>query len=164
MLYEDLFEEFDKKKVKYLVVGGMAVNLLGGFRATFDLDILIELSESNVQKLVSILKKKGFKIRNPVDVVLLADPNARQEWIQKKNIKAFNFFHEKDVAQVDVIIESPVSYEKGIKTAFWVSWDSNRIPVISLENLIEMKRAAGRPIDQADILDLRKIKKIRDKK
>ena len=43
----DVFASFQKQKVKYLVIGGIAAVLHGVPRATFDLDILIEASPEN---------------------------------------------------------------------------------------------------------------------
>lgn len=40
IIYEDVFREFQKQKVKYVIVGGIAVNLHGLLRNTADLDIL----------------------------------------------------------------------------------------------------------------------------
>ena len=59
MIYEDILKAFQKEKVKYVLVGGLAFNLLGGERSTSDLDILVELSDVNLAKVVTILKKKG---------------------------------------------------------------------------------------------------------
>jgi hypothetical protein len=43
----DVFASFQRHKVKYLVIGGIAAVLHGVPRATFDLDILIEASSDN---------------------------------------------------------------------------------------------------------------------
>ena len=64
MLYEEIFREFQNKKVKYVVVGGIAFNLLGGSRSTFDMDILVEMSDENLKKAVLILKRKGIGREN----------------------------------------------------------------------------------------------------
>ncbi len=47
----DVFASFQKHKVKYVVIGGIAAVLHGVPRATFDLDILIEASRDNVNHL-----------------------------------------------------------------------------------------------------------------
>lgn len=55
----DVFESFQKHKVKYVVIGGIAAVLHGVPRATFDLDILIEASSDNVKRLLdSLLEAK----------------------------------------------------------------------------------------------------------
>ena len=59
ILYEDILREFQKKRVRYVIVGGVAFNLLGGYRTTLNLDILVEMTDVNLAKVVTILKKKG---------------------------------------------------------------------------------------------------------
>jgi tRNA nucleotidyltransferase/poly(A) polymerase len=53
--YRDVFSSFQKHSVRYLVIGGIATVLYGVPRATFDLDILIEASPENGQKLLDAL-------------------------------------------------------------------------------------------------------------
>ena len=49
IFYEEIFWAFQKQKVKYVLVGGIAVNLLGSMRSTADLDILVEMSDDNLK-------------------------------------------------------------------------------------------------------------------
>ena len=42
IIYEEILREFQKQKVKYVLVGGIAFNLLGGSRNTLDMDILVK--------------------------------------------------------------------------------------------------------------------------
>ena len=62
IVYEEILWEFQKQKVKYVLVGGLAFNLLGGSRNTSDLDILVEMSDTNLTKIVKILKKQGISL------------------------------------------------------------------------------------------------------
>ena len=48
MIYEDVFRKLQEKKVQYLVVGGIAINLYGILRATADLDIMLQLKNEIV--------------------------------------------------------------------------------------------------------------------
>ena len=58
---KDVFSSFQKNKVKYLVIGGIASVLYGVPRATFDLDILIEATPENTQKLPDALIEAGME-------------------------------------------------------------------------------------------------------
>lgn len=51
----DVFASFQKHDVRYIVIGGIAAILHGVPRATFDLDILIEATQENAQKLLDSL-------------------------------------------------------------------------------------------------------------
>jgi hypothetical protein len=164
IIYEHILREFQKQKVKYVVVGGIAVNLLGSLRSTADIDILAEMSDSNLKKIVKIMLAKGYRARHPVDPMRLADKKTRQGWIDKKNMKAFNFYKKNSLEALDIIIDSPVTFEKAIKTCERFKCGSIIIPVISIQHLVKMKSVSGRPLDKIDLEVLRTIKKMRTKK
>lgn len=159
IFYEEILKEFKKQKVKYIIVGGIAFNLLGGQRNTSDLDILVEMSDTNLAKIVRILKKQGYRVKQPVDPLDIADKKIRKDWIQNKNMKAFNFYKDDEFKEVDIIIETPVSFDVAKKTVQQIKLDKMTIPVISIENLIKMKRKANRAVDQADIEELVELAK-----
>ncbi len=170
IFYEEIFRAFQKQNVKYVLVGGIAVNLLGAMRNTADLDILVEMSDDNLKKIVEILKKQGYKVKQPVngersrtiDPMKIADPKTRKDWIGKKHMKAFNFYKEDELKEVDIIMESPVSFKEAENSVARIKVDDLTLPVISIDNLIKMKRKTGRAVDKLDIEELKKIKKLRE--
>lgn len=159
--YEDIFREFQRNKVKYVLVGGVAVNLLGLFRSTADMDILVEMSDENLKKIVTILKNKGYRVKQPVDPMGIADKKTREDWVKHKHMKAFNFYKEGELKEVDIIIESPISFTEAKKTAVYFKSEDITLPVISIDNLIKMKKNTGRNIDKLDIAELKRIKRLR---
>src|SRR5258708_7530369 len=54
-LYRDVLQSFHSRKVKYVIIGGIALSAHGAARNTFDLDILIEATERNAQKLLEAM-------------------------------------------------------------------------------------------------------------
>lgn len=163
MIYEDILKAFHKHRVKYVVVGGIAFNLLGCFRATEDLDILVDMTDDNLFKVVKILRQKKYYVKQPVDPLRIADEATRKDWIKNKNMLAFCFY--KDTGeQVDIIIESPLQYADAIKKAEWVKVDKISLPVIAIDDLIKMKAKTGRDKDKSDVLELRKMKNARGRK
>ena len=162
IFYEEILRAFQKQKVKYVLVGGIAVNLLGSLRSTADLDILVEMSDNNLKKIVNIMKKYGYRVKQPVDPIKIADKKTRENWIKNKNMKAFNFYKQDELKEVDIIIESPVSFEEARKKTVRIKIDDLILPVISINNLIKMKKKTGRAIDKLDIDELKKIKKLRE--
>ena len=64
-------------------LSGITVNLLGLMRNTADLDMPVEMSDENLAKIVKILKKRGYRVRQPVDPMGIADEKTRKVWIQK---------------------------------------------------------------------------------
>jgi TPP-dependent 2-oxoacid decarboxylase len=163
MLYEEILRAFQKQKVKYVLVGGIAVNLLGYLRSTADIDILLEMSDSNLKKVVTILKKEGYRVKQPVDPMGIANAEIRRDWIHNKHMKAFNFYKEDELKEVDIIIESPVSFEEAKKGTLRIKIGDMMLPVISIDNLIKMKKNTGRSVDKFDIEELKRIKRLKTK-
>ena len=158
IIYEEILRAFEKNKVKYVIVGGVAFNLLGGYRTTLDMDILVEMKDENIRKIVTILKKAGYYVKQPVDPILLADKKSRDDWMKNKNLVAFNFYKsEKSYEEVDIILHSVVDYKKAAKSARRVNVGGLVLTVISKNDLIKMKKAAGRDVDLGDIKALRKL-------
>jgi hypothetical protein len=165
MFYREIIEAFNQAKVKYVVVGGVAFNLLGGSRATADLDVLLAMDDENLKKTIKVLLKKGYKVKQPVDPLDFADKKIRDIWVRDKNLKAFNFYKDKSgYEELDIIVESPVSFEQARQDAVTVKAGGYKIPVIAIDKLISMKMAAGREQDILDVKELRMIKKVRHAK
>lgn len=150
-------------KVQYVVVGGIALNLHGAFRNTADLDILVAMTDENLSKIITILRRQGYQVRQPVDPMKIADGKTREIWIRQKNMKAFNFYKDRELKEVDIILDSPVSYEEAAKQKTLLKAGPITIPLISIDHLIKMKRKAGRPIDKLDVAELKQIKRWRGK-
>jgi len=161
IIYEEILREFQKRKVKYILIGGIAVNLLGSLRSTADMDILVEMSDDNLAKIIKILKKKGYHVKQPIDPMGMADKKIREDWIKKKHMKAFNFYKEGGLKEVDIIIDSPVSFDDAKKSVVRIKSGDITLPVISIDNLIKIKKKVGRAIDKLDIEELKKVKKLK---
>lgn len=160
ILYEEILREFQKQRVKYVLVGGMAFNLLGGYRTTLDMDILVEMTDGNLRKIVKILKKAGYRVRQPVDPIGIADKKTRTDWIENKNMKAFNFYKgERSYEEVDIIIDAPINYKEAVKNASRIKVGPLTLRVVSSKDLIKMKKAAGRGQDSRDIKELKQLGK-----
>jgi hypothetical protein len=156
ILYEEILREFQKQKVRYVLVGGIAFNLLGGSRNTLDMDILVEMSDRNLYKVVNILKKAGYHVKQPVDPIMIADKKMRHDWIKNKNMKAFNFYKSgRTYEEVDIIIDSPVDFQEAIKDALEAKVSGLTLNVISPKNFVKMKKSSGRDKDLRDIEELR---------
>ena len=162
VLYEEVLREFQRQKVRYLLVGGLAVNFLGFPRATADMDILVDMSDANLGKIVTILKKLGYRVKQPVDPMLIADKKIREGWIKNKHLKALNFYKYDELKEVDIILQSPVSYAEAKKNAVKIKDGDITLSVISIKDLIRMKKKAGRDLDKLDISVLERIKKMRN--
>ncbi len=56
----EVFSCLEKRKVKYLVIGGVAASVHGVPRPTYDLDILIEATLTNVKKMLAAFLDAGL--------------------------------------------------------------------------------------------------------
>jgi len=150
--YKTVFKELNELGIDYLVIGGLAVNLYGVPRLTYDIDLMILLEPDNIQNLVTKLTQWGYKPKIPVDPKDLADESKRNSWIQDKGMKAFNFHSETlPIGEIDIVINSPIPYKilKGRAVVFPLQ--EVRIPVASIHDLIELKLYAGRKQDLSDV-------------
>lgn len=156
--YLGIFKELNRKKIKYIVVGGLALNFHGVPRMTYDVDLLLYLENNNLKRFLSLIKMWGFKPKVPVDMMDFASRKKRQDWIRNKNMKAFNLVNpDWGISEIDVIIDTPVDYKKAIKNIKRIDLEGILIPVIAIDNLILMKRAAKREQDKEDIKNLKKL-------
>lgn len=156
--YKEIFRELNKLEIDYVVVGGLAVNLFGVPRLTYDIDLMIHFDPENIKKLISKLTQWGYKPKVPVDPMELADEAKRNSWIYEKGMKALNFYNDdQPVAEIDIVINSPFSYERLREKAVRIQIQEVGIPVVSIHDLIELKLHAGRRQDLSDVEYLKLI-------
>jgi hypothetical protein len=163
MFYEEIFRKLKEAQVNYLIAGGLAVNLHGVPRMTQDLDLLIDLSETNLMKIIKALTELGYRARIPEDPYLFANPDIRARWIQEKHMKVFTFIH-KDLPyqEIDLMFEVPVSYQEAVKRAVIKKAGDLVLPLVSIPDLIKLKAIVGRKHDLYDIRLLKEILKLEE--
>ena len=157
--YIGIFKNLNEEGVRYIVVGGIAVNLYGIPRMTYDIDLLLDLEDKNLEKFLKLLKGWGFKPKVPMDIMEFAEKDKRKDWIKNKNMKAFNLVNpEWAISEIDIVIDSPVDYDKAHKRINEIKLHGVIIPVVSIDDLIKMKERTGRKQDKADIRYLKELK------
>jgi len=156
--YIEIFQEFNRENIKYIVCGGVALNLHGIPRMTYDIDILLKMDNRNIEKFLNLLKKWGFKPKVPVDIMDFVKNTNREKWIKGKHMKAFTLYNENwIISEFDILIDVPVDYKSAIKNITYVKVKNVKIPLISPRDLIKMKQKTGRKQDEADIRALKKL-------
>ncbi len=162
MIYEEIFKEFESRGVRYLVVGGLAVNLYGYVRLTMDLDVMADLSDENLSKIVNAMEKFGYTPRVPVNPHEFISKEKRDEWIEQKGAIVFTFIDLKSpFKHVDIFLSNPMNFEEAYSRREVLKVGGVRIDTASIDDLIEMKRSAGRPRDMEDANHLERIKMLR---
>ena len=139
--YEDLFRTLNAFRIKYLVVGAHAVIFHTEPRYTKDIDVWIAPQVNDAERVYQALKAFGAPLRG-----LKADAFKDQSLIYQMGIEP---------VRVDIItrIES-VSFREAWKDRRRTLYGKTPIHVIGLNDLIRVKRKAGRP---QDLLDLAKL-------
>ena len=156
--FQTIFRELNSLGIDYLVVGGLAVNFHGVPRMTYDIDLMVHLEPENILKLVTKLTQWGYKPKIPVDPRDLADEMKRNSWIFEKGMKTLNFYSETlPIGEIDIIIDTPIPYEELRNRAIRIELQDERISVVSIHDLIELKLRAGRKQDLADVEHLRMV-------
>lgn len=136
-LLRDVFASFQRHKVKYLVIGGIAAVLHGIPRATFDLDVLIEPTQDNAGHLLDAL----LEARLGTASMITAEELLRQE------ITIF-----KDRIRIDVQTSTPgLQFAEAWQRRETMDYQGQTFHVVSRDDLIRSKRAAGRPRDLEDV-------------
>lgn len=134
---QDVFKSFQRHEVKYMVIGGVASVLYGVPRVTFDLDILIEATTENAEKLLAALIEAGFgtaTLTNAQDILA-------------HEITVFN-----DRVRIDVQTSTPgVSFEEAWPRRKTITYQEQDFFILSKEDLIATKRASGRQVDIEDV-------------
>jgi len=134
---KDVFTSFQRHNVKYVVIGGIAAVLHGVPRATFDLDILIEATPENAQRLLDALLDAGLGT---------ASMTSAKELLAHE-ITIFN-----DRVRIDVQTITPgLNFENAWQNRETMKYQGQSLYVVSKEDLIASKRAAGRDVDLEDV-------------
>jgi hypothetical protein len=163
VFYEEVFRKLNESGIRYLVAGGMAVNLHGVPRLTQDLDLLIDLDRENILKTIDALMELGYRVRLPVNPADFAEAEIRHAWIEEKNMKVFSFFHRDLTWQgIDLMFDVPVSYQEASSDMVVKQAGDLMIPIASINVLIKLKENVGRKQDISDIRMLREIQKLEE--
>ena len=134
---QDVFRSFQQHDVRYVVIGGIASILHGVPRATFDLDILIEATPENAHRLLDAMQAAGLGTASLITV----------EQLLAHEITVF-----RDRVRLDVQTSCPgVSFGDAWQRRKTVTYRGQDFYILSREDLIASKRAAGRDVDLEDV-------------
>ncbi len=137
---QDVFESFERHEVRYLVIGGIAAVLHGVPRATFDLDVLIDATPGNADRLLAALLDAGL---------------GTAALTSSAEILANEITIFRDRVRIDVQTSTPgLTFDDAWERRQTVEFQRHRFHVVSREDLIASKRASGRPVDLEDVRSL----------
>jgi predicted nucleotidyltransferase len=141
---EELLKLLREHKVRFVIIGATAFPVYGYARSTLDIDIFIEPTHPNADKTRLALAEFGYDVTDiSVDDLLTKKVLIRQYLVQT-DIHPFV-----EGAKFDEVWRRKVKAKLG-RTITWFA---------SLDDLIKMKRAAGRAKDLEDLKYLLRLKR-----
>jgi hypothetical protein len=160
MEIKKIFDILNRYQVKYLVCGGLAVNIYGIPRMTADIDLLLDFEETNITNFENATKHLLFQSTIPLSINTFINKEDRLNVIKEKNLIAYSYFNSMaGYMNLDVLLDTPIEFN--------ILWENKTdrligetiIHLVSVEDLIALKKYANRIQDQHDILLLSKLLK-----
>jgi len=143
--FRDLLSAFAEEQVKYLLIGGYAVSFHSRPRFTKDIDLWIADDPENLARVHAALTTFGappsilrdLEALGPDEILYMGKPPVRV-----------------DILRVIPGVDFSDAFERRVET----EWDGVPVLVISLDDLVNAKRAAGREQDRLDVIALEKAR------
>ena len=159
----ELLQSLSDEQVQYVLVGGLAVQLHGFLRATFDIDLVLAMNDENLSRFIAVAQRYGLVPVIPVPMDSLRNASLIDQWHREKGMLAFAL-REPHIggSVVDVLVRSDVSYDRLIANAVAGELFGRKVWIASIDDLLVMKRIANRSKDQLDIAALEKIRRGED--
>jgi hypothetical protein len=144
--------------VEFILIGGLAANVHGSARATYDIDVVYRRSTDNLDRLVRAL--------NPVEPYLRGAPPGLPFVFDVETIRrGLNFTLTTTLGDVDLLgeVAGGGSYEALGPMSERIELFGRSCQCVTLPTLIRLKRAAGRPKDLEAIAELEALREERER-
>jgi len=145
---ESLLKSLNAHKVRYVVIGATAFPVHGYARATLDVDVFIKATPENAQRTLAALQDVGYDVTDVTVADLLTKKLLIRQYILETDIHPF---------------VTGVTFEEVWRNRVRDKIGHTPANFASLDDLIRMKQAAGRPRDLEDLRVLLKLKQQRQK-
>jgi predicted nucleotidyltransferase len=147
--FENLLSALHDAEVEFILVGGLAAMAMGSARATFDVDVVYSRGESNIRKLVDCLAPHHPYLRG-------APPGLPFAFDRDTVARGLNFTLTTSLGDLDLLGEvvGGGTYEALLEDTTQIEIFGVVCRCVTLERLIQLKRAAGRPKDLEVIAEL----------
>lgn len=144
--FEDFIKLLNKHHVDYMVVGGYALAFHGKPRHTGDLDIWINCSETNAEKLLLVIKEFGLASLGLSKLDFMKEGYITQIGYPPLRIDILNTI-------------DGVKFENAFPNKLVLDVDGIEIKYIGIKDFIDNKTASGRSQDIADLKEIKKLNK-----
>ncbi len=160
MEYFQLFKKLSQQQVRYLICGGLAVNIYGIPRMTADIDLLLDFTDENIDKFENAVKLLMYQSTIHVSIKTFVNKEERQKVIKDKNLIAYSYFNsQSNYMNLDVLMDVPIAFDELWDKKEERIVDGTSVNLVSIEHLILMKKYANRKQDIDDVILLSKLLK-----
>jgi len=139
-------------RVKYIMVGGFATRFHGFNRSTDDLDLWLDDTLANRKNLRKSFAKLGYGDFSSLETMVF--------------VPGWTSFYVGNAIELDIMTSmkglEDHSFDECMELSSIADLDGILVPFLHINQLIANKKAVNRPKDQIDVLELEKIKSIRD--
>ena len=151
----EILRRLVERGVDFVVIGGIAAVLHGSARNTFDLDICFATDDANLAALGDVLMELGARLKGVAEEVPFVPDRRALRQIELLTLVT-------SLGELDVLIRPPGAppYHELRRHADRYDLGGFNVLVASVDDLIAMKQAAGRPKDLLDIEELEAIKRL----
>jgi len=138
-LFRRAIDVVEKTGVRYLIYGGMALPAWGDVVTTQDLDLVVQLDEDQVARLIGAFRDAGFQLPDAAETLFPIDTWTRAS---------------KGGRDVDIAWGATEFDDQAIRRAVPIEICGRTVPIASAEDLILYKLAAYRRKDLAHVEDI----------
>ena len=153
--YQEVIAGLNSQNVEYILIGGLAVGYHGYSRYTGDMDLWVNPTSDNIQKLYSALLALGYS-ENVIEEI------RRNREVE--NPSPIKLWDDSDVFKVDLMtntFQKEFTWPDCRKECSLIHVGDNSFPVVHINHLIRMKRSTKRLDDSLkDLVDAEELSKI----
>lgn len=156
MDYAEVLQALSSRGARFAVAGGFACLAHGVVRVTLDLDLLIEVSDDNLACLWETLSGLGFATQQPVSRADVVSAERLTRLAREKHMQALSWVHgTHPFVIVDLLVGEGFRWSTAVIEEIHLF--GLPVPVLRREELIRLKRAAGREKDLIDVRELERL-------
>jgi hypothetical protein len=122
---------------------------------------VLDLSPPHPEPALRAFRELGFRPLVPVTLESFADSETRASWVREKHARVFQLVSDlHPTLRVDLFLEPPFDFELAYARRHRAAIAPGReISFVGFDDLVAMKRAAGRPQDLADLDRLERVRR-----
>ena len=147
----EFWKSLNQHQVLYIMVGGFAVNMHGFTRSTNDIDLWLKDTKLNRQNFGKAMAPLGYD---------------GLTWEEIQFVPGWSDFYIGPGIRLDIMIDmkglNDIPFDEAFKQANIGQIEGLLVPFLNMNHLIANKKAVNRPKDQIDVIELEKLKKLRE--